>query len=118
MGNEINSKSSSVMSLLAEARQVRRVPGAGEMTKFDSDVNETISRLDAAFEVIVRDGNDNPNTSALKAQSLLYASYLTDVKKGKISIDDDAAAALLLIQDFCVLIESRANSKGASHAIT
>lgn len=71
------------------------------------NIDERIARLDSVFALINQHADDNENTPELQSQALLYASFLTDVKDGKIPVDGEALELLELVQEFCKLIEAR-----------
>lgn len=72
------------------------------------NIEELIARLDNVFSLIEQDADENENTPELQAQALLYASFLTDIKEGRISTETDNAIELIeLVQEFCKLIEVR-----------
>lgn len=73
-------------------------------------IDERIAQLNNVFSLISQDADKNENTPELQSQALLYASFLTDIKEGRISVEDSTTELLELIQEFCKLIESRENN--------
>lgn len=98
---------SSVMNLLSKSRAIKLSEKTPEILP-NIAVEAMIKRLDLAFLAIEKETEtENEHALDLKAQSILYASLLTDITNGTIVVNDVVLEALDVITEFCILIESR-----------